>query len=129
MVQQALSQIRTVAAYGGEDAAQREYDVRLDVPQKVRSAARVAAVSRQRCCCGATGCHVHTTAARTTLQHPRMLLRLPGTCVQVGNRQGVVSGLALGGMQVRPALALHLQALLPAACMHLQPVLHGCTLA
>eukprot|EP00775_Hariotina_reticulata_P008041 gene8041-8236_t len=35
VVQQSLSQIRTVAAYNGEEAAQREYDSKLDLPQKV----------------------------------------------------------------------------------------------
>jgi ATP-binding cassette subfamily B (MDR/TAP) protein 1 len=34
-VQQSLSQIRTVAAYNGEEAAAKEYDAKLDVPQKV----------------------------------------------------------------------------------------------
>lgn len=36
VVQQSLSQIRTVAAYNGEEAAAKEYDSKLDVPQKVR---------------------------------------------------------------------------------------------
>jgi ATP-binding cassette subfamily B (MDR/TAP) protein 1 len=35
VVQQSLSQIRTVAAYNGEEAAAKEYDAKLDVPQKV----------------------------------------------------------------------------------------------
>jgi len=35
VVQQSLSQIRTVAAYNGEGAAQREYDSKLELPQKV----------------------------------------------------------------------------------------------
>lgn len=51
VVQQSLSQIRTVAAYNGEEAAHSLYNSKLDVPQKV------------------------------------------------GNQQGVVGGLALGGMQ------------------------------
>ena len=36
VVQQNLSQIRTVAAYHGEEAAAKEYDSKLDLPQKVR---------------------------------------------------------------------------------------------
>lgn len=36
MVQQSLSQIRTVAAYNGEEAAAKAYDAKLDTPQKVR---------------------------------------------------------------------------------------------
>ncbi len=35
VVQQSLSQIRTVAAYNGEEAAAKEYDSKLDLPQKV----------------------------------------------------------------------------------------------
>lgn len=35
VVQQSLSQIRTVAAYNGEAAAANDYDSKLDVPQKV----------------------------------------------------------------------------------------------
>eukprot|EP00882_Tetradesmus_deserticola_P007854 GHRQ01008267.1.p1 GENE.GHRQ01008267.1~~GHRQ01008267.1.p1 ORF type:complete len:535 (+),score=185.88 GHRQ01008267.1:384-1988(+) len=35
VVQQSLSQIRTVAAYNGEEAAYRQYDSKLDTPQKV----------------------------------------------------------------------------------------------
>lgn len=37
VVQQSLSQIRTVAAYNGEEAAHSLYNSKLDVPQKVRS--------------------------------------------------------------------------------------------
>jgi len=36
VVQQSLSQIRTVAAYNGEEAAAKAYDAKLDTPQKVR---------------------------------------------------------------------------------------------
>jgi hypothetical protein len=35
VVQQSLSQIRTVAAYNGQDRAVKEYDERLDEPVKV----------------------------------------------------------------------------------------------
>lgn len=36
IVQQSVAQIRTVAAYNGEDAARAKYDSLLDAPQKVR---------------------------------------------------------------------------------------------
>eukprot|EP00879_Flechtneria_rotunda_P003779 GHRR01004019.1.p1 GENE.GHRR01004019.1~~GHRR01004019.1.p1 ORF type:complete len:1293 (+),score=472.26 GHRR01004019.1:779-4657(+) len=51
VVQQSLSQIRTVAAYNGEEAAYKEYNGKLDLPQKV------------------------------------------------GNQQGIIGGVTLGGMQ------------------------------
>jgi hypothetical protein len=35
VVQQSLSQIRTVAAYNGEEAAAQQYDAKLELPQKV----------------------------------------------------------------------------------------------
>lgn len=37
IVHQSISQIRTVAAYNGEDKALKEYDDKLDYPEKVLS--------------------------------------------------------------------------------------------
>lgn len=45
LVQQSVSQIRTVAAYGGEDEARRRYDELLAVPQKVRGVVATAAAA------------------------------------------------------------------------------------
>lgn len=57
VVQQSLSQIRTVAAYNGEEAAAREYDSKLDVPQKVRGLRACPVLSCSTCALGVSLSH------------------------------------------------------------------------
>lgn len=60
VVQQSLSQIRTVAAYNGEEAAAREYDSQLDVPQKVCGLRACPVLSCSTCALGfLTAAHSH----------------------------------------------------------------------
>jgi hypothetical protein len=59
VVQQSLSQIRTVAAYNGEEAAYNQYNSKLDTPQKVRGSSSL----QESCKCAAIVLSLYGSAA------------------------------------------------------------------
>lgn len=128
VVQQNLSQIRTVAAYNGEEAAAAEYDSKLDLPQKVGwltlSCHRVlrCAVLLCKClrplvhtACPSTGqASLQSSPFRCVARLVLIIFQLQlctNLCavrpcgplmlcwLQVGAQVGATAGLSLGGMQ------------------------------
>jgi ABC-type multidrug transport system fused ATPase/permease subunit len=116
VVQQAVSQIRTVAAYNGEAEARSRYDALLDAPQKVGqragSGAAVFLATPAQASPLLPAPHrrgaplvlpKQTTnklaPARTPRSRPALANPPPLNPPQIGVRLGLLGGAALGGMQ------------------------------
>lgn len=89
VVQQSLSQIRTVAAYNGEEAAHNQYNSKLDTPQKVGVALEDAQFAgKSACVCEAAAvaaCCMCYIAVRTGLRLQDKLQPLQGVCYHSSN--------------------------------------------